>query len=146
MHLQIRLIPKTSPPDVDKVLERLAGKVNLVGVGGSDLEFGGELALVPQDGQEQDALDALASYHPRVLHVDDPDSGLKLCVVDSNESGSLHRCLKGIAEENLEKGRIIRDILIGVPDRDQQAAGQTPVHVYSELIRTPQSLGSNSAA
>ncbi len=138
MHLQVRLNPKLSPPDVEKVLDRLdrAG-INLQGIGGSNVEFGGELALVPDHGQEDRALEVLAPYNPRVLYVDDPESGLKLCLVD-NSPGALHRCLRDAAAENLERGRIIRDLLIGVPGDDD--GGKIPVHIYSEVVRTPQSL------
>ena len=136
MHLQVRIVPKHSPADVEKVLGEIArAGINLVGIGGSDVEFGGELALVPEDGQEDDLIELLEKYRPRVLHVDDPESGLRLCVVD-NKPGALHRCLSDVATENLTRGRIIRDILIGVPEEDQAKAHQVPVHVYSEVVRT----------
>ncbi|HEY8439479.1 MAG TPA: hypothetical protein VIK65_12790 [Candidatus Limnocylindrales bacterium] len=141
MHLQVRLAPRSSPPDVEKVLGLVADAgINLVAVGGSDVEFGGELALVPEEGREDDLVEALKRYRPRVLLADDPESGLRLCVVDDTP-GALHRCLRDVASENLERGRIIRDILVGVPDEDQQAAHQVPVHVYSEVVRTVASLG-----
>ena len=48
MHMPIRCHPVASPPDVDKLLSRLADAgVNLVAVGGSDRRVGGEFALVP---------------------------------------------------------------------------------------------------
>lgn len=140
MHLQVRCVPKSSPPDVEKVLGLLAqAGINLIGVGGSDLEFGGELALVPEHGQEQQALDALAAFHPRLIDADDPESGLTLCLAE-HQSGGLHACLQAIATDNLGRGRIIRDILIGVPDDAQLAARQVPVQIYSEAVRTPQNL------
>ena len=56
MHLQIRLKPATSPPDVEQLLRRLKeANVNLRGVGGSDVEFGGEFAFAVDDGQEDRA-------------------------------------------------------------------------------------------
>jgi len=138
MHLQVRFVAKSSPWDVEKVLGRLAAKgVNLVGVGGSDVEFGGELAIVPEEGHEDLALEVLRPYGPRVLHVDDPDSGLRLCLLD-NKAGALHECLRDIAADNLQQGRIIRDILVGVPSKEHP--GKVPVHVYSELIRTTQTV------
>jgi hypothetical protein len=140
MHLQVRLAPHHSPPDVDKVLDRVAkAGLNLVAIGGSDLEFGGELALVPEEDQEDQLVEALEGYQTRIVRVADPDSGLKLCMVD-NEPGALHRCLKDVATTNLGQGRIIRDILIGVPDADAAAAGQIPVHIYSEQVRTSASV------
>jgi len=136
MHLQVRCAPHKSPADVEKLLDAVASAgINLVAIGGSDVEFGGELALVPDDGEEDRLLEALDGYHPRVLRVDDPDSGLTLCKVE-NKPGALHGCIRDIATANLAQGRIIRDILIGVPGDDDVAAGQVPVHVYSELVRT----------
>lgn len=145
MHLQVRLAPRSSPPDVEKVLGLVADAgINLVAVGGSDVEFGGELALVPEEGREDDLVEALKRYRPRVLYANDPESGLRLCVVDDTP-GALHRCLREAASENLERGRIIRDILVGVPDAEQKAANQVPVHVYSEVVRTPASLDAGAA-
>lgn len=136
MHLQVRFAPKTSPADVEKALRKVKNAgINLVGIGGSDLEFGGELALVPEHGQEDALMRALAAYNPRLLDSNDPDSGLTLCVV-GHRSGGLHDCLANTANSNVERGRIIRDILIGVPDADQQAANEVPVQIYSEPVKT----------
>lgn len=136
MHLQVRCQPKSSPADVEKALRRVKNAgINLVGIGGSDLEFGGELALVPEHGQEKELMAALAAYNPRLLDSNDRDSGLTLCVV-GHRSGGLHDCLAGTANSNVERGRIIRDILIGVPDADQQAAHEVPVQIYSESVKT----------
>jgi hypothetical protein len=134
VHMQIRCKPVASPPDVDLLLSRLAeAGVNLVAVGGSDVEFGGELALVPEDGQEDLAIGVLDefAYPHRELFVDDPDSGLRLCMA-SHESGGLHRCLQDASIENRDKGWKIRDILVGVPDEEEFRAKKIPVHVYSE--------------
>jgi hypothetical protein len=147
MHLQVRLNPTASPPDVDKLLGRLADAgVNLVAIGGSNVEFGGELAIVPEEGQERTTYDTLArfGYGYRVLEVG-KDEGLTLCEVP-NEVGALHRCLQSVAAENLKRGRIIRDILIGVADEKLKAQGLVPVHVYSEAVRTPAALSESSAS
>jgi len=147
MHLQVRLNPTASPPDVDKLLGRLADAgVNLVAIGGSNVEFGGELAIVPEEGQERKTYDTLArfGYGYRVLEVG-KDGGLTLCEVP-NEVGALHRCLQSVAAENLKRGRIIRDILIGVADEKLKAQGLVPVHVYSEAVRTPAALSESSAS
>lgn len=147
MHLQVRLNPKASPPDVDKLLARLAeAQVNLVAIGGSNVEFGGELAIVPQDGHEDAAYKVLDAfkYAYRVLHVG-KDEGLSLCEVP-NEVGGLHECLRRISDENLRRGRIIRDIVVGVPDADLKAKDRVPVQVYSEPIRTPAALAESTAS
>jgi hypothetical protein len=147
MHLQVRVHPKASPPDVDKLLGRLAeAKVNLAAIGGSNVEFGGELAIVPQEGHETAAYKVLDAfeYDYRVLYVEN-DEGLALCEVP-NKVGGLHDCLKKVSEDNLRRGRIIRDILVGVPDDVLKAKGLVPVHVYSEVVRTPAALGQETGA
>jgi len=134
VHMQIRCNPVASPPDVDLLLSRLADAgVNLVAVGGSDVEFGGELALVPEDGQEDLATRVLDEfgYPHRELYKDDPDSGLRLCLA-THESGGLHRCLQEASIANRDRGWKIRDILVGVPDEEQFAAKIIPVQVYSQ--------------
>ena len=140
MHLQVRFQPRSSPPDVEKALRKLAqAGVNLIGVGGSNLEFGGEMAVAPEHGQEQLAMDALAEYHPRLVDSTDPESGLTVCVAE-HHSGGLHACLEAAATDNLGRGRIIRDIVVGVPYDAQHSAGQVEVQIYSEAVRTPQNL------
>ncbi len=133
MHLQIRLKPATSPPDVEQLLRRLKdANVNLNGVGGSDVEFGGEFAFTVDHGHEERAraaLDADPPYKYRILE-HDVDPELSLCMLD-NVPGALHACLESIASANLDNGRIIRDLLIGVPED-----GRIPVQIYSEEVRT----------
>jgi hypothetical protein len=131
MHLQVRLKPATSPPDVEQLLRRLKdANVNLAGAGGSDVEFGGEFAFAVEDGQEDGAKAALdaAGYTYRVLEAG-VHPGLTLCWLE-NVPGALHDCLVGVADANLESGRIIRDLLIGVP-----VDGRIPVQIYSEEVR-----------
>jgi len=145
MHKQFRLQPTSSPPDVEKLLRRLAeGGVNLAGAGGSNVEFGGEFAFAVRDGDEDGAIAVLKEheYSYRVIEAEG-DTGLTLCWLrNPNDAGELHRnCIKDIAAANLRSGRIIRDLLIGVPEERG-----TPVQVYSEEVRTPQSLGPSESA
>ena len=140
MHLQVRFAPRTSPADVEKALRKVKNAgINLIAIGGSDLEFGGELALVPEHGQEQALMDVLAAYRPRLLDSNDPESGLTLCIV-GHHAGGLHDCLASTGTANVATGRIIRDITIGVPDADQQAANEVPVQIYSEAVKVATSL------
>jgi hypothetical protein len=132
MHLQVRLKPALSPPDVEQLLRRLKdANVNLAGVGGSDVEFGGEFAFAVDDGQEdraKAALDAEPAYKYRILeHGVDPE--LTLCWLE-NVAGALHACLESVSASNLDGGRIIRDLLVGVP-----VDGRIPVQIYSEEVR-----------
>jgi hypothetical protein len=145
MHLQMRTAPVSSPPDVELLLRRLKDDgVNLQAVGGSNVEYGGELAIVPDDGHEDQARATLRrfNYPFREIHVDE-DAGLDLCEV-GDEVGGLHGCLKTVAQKNLERGRIIRDITVGVPDDDQRSRGVIPIHIFSEEIRTPNSVESSA--
>jgi hypothetical protein len=131
MHLQIRSIPTLSPPDVEKFLKRLAdANVNLLGAGGSNVEFGGEFAVALGDeGDERtraaEALDRDPKYTYRILEVG-VDPGLTLWWL-KNEVGALHKCIEKVAAENRGSGRKIHDLLIGV----QEKRG-IPVQVYSE--------------
>jgi hypothetical protein len=137
MHLQMRAKPVNSPPDVELLLRRLFdANVNLQAVGGSDVEFGGELVIVPHDDDVQKARDELArwNYPFREFNKDD-DNGLDLCEV-GDQPGGLHGCLKEVAQKNLERGRIIRDITVGVADDDQRERGVIPVHIFSEEVRS----------
>jgi hypothetical protein len=131
MHLQVRVkIPRSSPPSVAKLLALLAeAEVNLSGAGGSNVEFNGEFAFAPTDGQEDRAREVLDSARPpyryRVFEVDvNPE--LKRCWL-TDEPGQLLACIQETEQENLAANRSIRDILIGVPtDRG------IPVQIFSE--------------
>jgi hypothetical protein len=126
MHQQIRVVPAASPSDLAKLLAVLAAKkVNLVAAGGGNIELGEEFAFVPSEGQEQAAMDALAKdYQPRLLNA---GVDYKLCWL-TNDVGQLLECIQSATEENLERGRKVKDILIGVePDEE----GRIGVQVYS---------------
>jgi hypothetical protein len=145
MHLQMRALPKSSPPDLELFLRRLKdGKVNLVSVGGSNVEFGGEFAFVPVDDDIDKAEQVMRQFeytYRKVMVVD--DVGLDLLELD-DEVGALHDGLVAIAEKNLQRGRIIRDVLVGRPTAET-TPGKIPVHVFSEEVRTPQSLGGSGS-
>ncbi len=126
MHQQIRVVPALSDPDLAKLLDVLYGAgVNLVAAGGGNIELGEEFAFVPNEDQFERALDALtgADYQPRLL---EKDKDFKLCWLD-NEPGQLLACVQEATRENLEKGRVVKDILIGIEPED----GKIGVQVYS---------------
>lgn len=142
MHMQIRTTPATSPADIEKLLRLFADaepEINLVAAGGGDLELGGEFAFAVQHGQEDQALEILRKhrYPHRTLEVG-IDPRLAFCEI-SNKPGELHKCIARVARENLEKGRIIRDVVIGAP-----TDAVYPVHVYSEEVRTTASMAADS--
>lgn len=141
MHQQIRTEPRTSAADVEKLLRRLkdAG-VNIAAAGGGDLEFGGVFAFAVDHEWHDTAIEVLDQFKYKydVIGPKDPagpkDPRLTVCYLE-NKPGELHRCIEGVAEENLKSGRIIRDLIIGAPE-----AKGIPVQVYSEEVRTPQTL------
>jgi hypothetical protein len=133
MHKQLRVVPIASPPDVEKLLRRLKdADVNLAGAGGSNVEYGGEFAFAVDEGQEDQAQDVLKQHGYRYrLFEYEVDPELTTCWIE-NRPGTLHECVAGVAAANLENGRIIRDIVIGI-DGDKGLAAQ----IFSEEVRTP---------
>lgn len=135
MHQQIRAMPKSSAADVEKLLRRLAeAGINIAAAGGSDLEFGGEFAFAVDDGSEDAAIKVLDQFKYPYRVIGEGDPSLTTCWME-NRPGALHRCIAGVAEANLKSGRIIRDLIIGVPD-----GKGVPVQIYSEEVRTPQTV------
>ena len=139
MHQQIRTAPTTSAADIEKLLRRLAAaKVNIAAAGGSDVEFGGEFAFAVDHGSEGAAEEVLTKFKYPYRVIADGDPSLTVCWME-NKPGELHRCISGVSEANLQSGRIIRDMIIGVPDGDR-----VPVQIYSEEVRTPQTIDSGT--
>ena len=143
MHQQIRTAPTTSPADIERLLERLKdGGVNIAAAGGGNLEFGGQFAFAPHDGHEEAAKQVLERYGYKYDVIEEDDPRLTICVME-DKVGELHRCIKGASDANLDSGRIIRDLIIGAPDKDKRV----PVQIFSEEIRTRQTLeGSGTAS
>ncbi len=121
MHQQIRVeVPAGSPPNLEAVLQILkdAG-INIIAVGGSNVEHGGEFGFAVDHDQQAAAVQALegARLRPRVVDV-------TLCLLD-NRPGALLECI-GQANQGHRPRRLIRDIAVGIPD----AEGRVPVQVY----------------
>ena len=134
MHKQFRVVPIASPPDVEKLLGRIKdADLNIAGVGGGNVEFGGEFVFAVDHGQEDRTEDVL-NEHGYTYRLFDKDEHpeLTVCTLE-NVPGALHACVAEIASANLGAGRIIRDIVIGL-DEDGSIAAQ----VFSEEVRTVQ--------
>lgn len=121
MHQQIRLaVPASSPPNLEKVLMVLedAG-INIIAVGGSNVEHGGEFGFAVDHDQQAAAIRALegARLRPRLVDV-------TTCLLE-NRPGALRDCITS-ANQGHRPGRLIRDIAVGVPDGD----GRVPVQIY----------------
>jgi hypothetical protein len=121
MHQQIRLaVPASSPPSLEKVLQVLedAG-INIIAVGGSNVEHGGEFGFAVDHDQQEAALKVLADARLRAHLVD-----VTLCLLE-NRPGALRDCITN-ANQGHRPGRLIRDIAVGIPDAD----GRVPVQIY----------------
>jgi hypothetical protein len=123
MHKQIRTKPSKSPADLREFLAVLEAKgVNIEAAGGGEVEHGGEFAFAVEHHKEDSAKEILekAGYEPRIVDVDH-------CALD-NRPGALLECVAKVAEKNARLGRVIRDISVGVPDKDKRIQ----VQIYSE--------------
>lgn len=117
MHQQIRLTPIAPPPDLERVLAVLAeAGVNILAAGGGDLELGGEFAFAPREDQGDVAMKALtdAHYAPRLLEAEKGD--YKLCWLE-NVPDQLHKCIADVAAQNVESGKVVKDVLVGASRR-----------------------------
>jgi hypothetical protein len=142
MHQQIRTAPTTSPADIEKLLERLKdGGVNIAAAGGGNLEFGGQFAFAPHDGSEEAAIRVLEQHEYKYDVIEDDDPRLTICLME-DEVGELHRCIKSVSDANLKAGRIIRDLIIGAPDKDKKV----PVQIFSEEVRTLQTVNQDTTS
>jgi len=121
MHQQIRLaVPADSPPNLEKVLQVLEDEgINIIAVGGSNVEHGGEFSFAVDHEKQDAALEVLrgARLRPRLVEV-------TVCLLE-NRPGALRDCITS-ANRGHRPDRLIRDIAVGVPDAD----GRTPVQLY----------------
>lgn len=121
MHQQVRLSPALSPPDLARVLEIVAGAgFNIVAVGGSNVEHGGEFAFSVADAETQTVFDLLKSkgYKPRLADVE--------LFFLTDQPGQLLAKVREVAADNKAKGRAIQDIAVGPGPN-----GQVRVEIYS---------------
>jgi hypothetical protein len=125
-HQQIRLAPVLSPPDLEAVLKVVAAKgINIIAVGGSSIEHGGEFGFAVEDEDLDRAMQALrdARYKPRSIVVD-------FDWVDPDQPGALLGVISDVKARNKTRGHAIQDIAIGTP-KD----GKILIQVYSAARR-----------
>jgi hypothetical protein len=137
MHQQVRVSARLSPPDLEKLLKVIedAG-INIAAAGGGNLEFNGEFAFAVDHGSERKTIDALnaAGYSPRLIAEDDPRLTVRWL---TNRPGELRKAVAEVAAENLDRGRIIQDLIVGSED------DRFGVQIYSEEVRTRAALEHN---
>jgi hypothetical protein len=127
-HMQIRSRPASTPHDLEKFLRPLAeAGVNIIAAGGSSIELDGEIGIsvAHEDFDEAERVLQEAGYVVERAEVYE-------CWMD-NVPGELRRCIAEASAENLESGRVIKDIAIGVPREED---GRMLVQVYSVDVRT----------
>lgn len=131
MHQQIRTEPRTSPADLDALLEVLerAG-INMATATGDGIEAHDEFGFAVEHGPDDDgdldraiAVLARAGYRVRVV---DAASGLFHGVV-SHEVGGLRKVIAQAKADPRFAGKVIRDITLGVAPGPGEPV---PVQIY----------------
>jgi hypothetical protein len=108
-HVQPKMKTAKSPADLDAALEALASAgVNIRGIGGSDHEFDGEVALMVDDEALDAVRDALAPYDVRYLS--EPD-GLHLDYAHHDIGGLLAAVIRG---RRHHEGGVVKDVVVGL--------------------------------
>lgn len=142
MHIQARVTPAASAPDLVKFVKILsdpetpAGQptrvaINIEGVTGSDLETGGQIILSFDHDRRDDVAAWLeeAGYRDVTFRNADDDEIVWVELSD-NTPGQLLQAIRGASTDNLPSGKLIKDVLIGqetVPD------GAPPGRFYVQI-------------
>jgi hypothetical protein len=144
MHLQVRVSPRVSPPNLERLLQFLAEEpltgdeildpdnpvgVNIVAAGGSRVELGGQFSFVPDHRHEDATRRALdkggyggkvrwynTQDHPRWLQMDELD----------DQPGQLLALVARVRQQNGSDWRI-KDILVGT----QRPGNKVPIQIFS---------------
>lgn len=148
MHKQVRVAPRTSPADLERLLRRLAEValegdeildpehpfgVNIVAAGGSRIELGGKFAFAVDHHHQAAAERALdeggyrGKYEVITAAKRDEDGPLRMDWL-VNEPGALADYVAWVRADNSGKDRSIKDILVGV-ERDDD--NRVPVQIFS---------------
>lgn len=131
MHIQARVTPAASPPDLVKFVQILSepetppgqpGRlpINIEGVTGSDLETGGQIVLSFDHDRVDDVRAWLREAGYRDVEFRNADDDEIVWVeLSDNTPGQLLQAIRGASTDNLPSGKLIKDVLIGqetVPD------------------------------
>lgn len=131
MHIQARVTPAASPPDLVAFVKVLSEPetppnqparvpINIEGVSGSDLETGGQIILSFDHDRVSDVAAWLeeAGYRDVEFRNAD-DEEIAWVELSDNTPGQLLEAIRGASTDNLPSGKLIKDVLIGqetVPD------------------------------
>jgi hypothetical protein len=148
MHKQVRVAPRTSPADLERLLRTLAEVtlegdeildpdhpvgVNIVAAGGSRIELGGRFAFAVDHRHQAAAERALDNSDYRDKYnvftaADRTEDGRLRMDWLVDEPGALAEYVAWVRSDNQGKNRSIKDILVGVQRDDQ---GRVPVQIFS---------------
>lgn len=149
MHQQVRVSPRISPPNLERLLQFLADEpltadevldpenpvgVNIVAAGGSRVELGGRFAFVPNHRHEDACRRAMArggygDDKVRWFSIEDHPDRLKMEELD-DKPGQLLAFVARVREANGDAMRI-KDILVGT----ERPGGKVPVQIFSVPAR-----------
>ena len=125
MHIQARVTPAASPPDVVTFVQILSEPetppgqstrvpINIEGVSGSGLETGGQIVFSFDHDREADVRAWLeeAGYRDLTFRNADDDE-IAWVELSDNTPGQLLQAIRGASTDNLPSGKLIKDVLIG---------------------------------
>jgi hypothetical protein len=145
MHQQVRVSPRISPPNLERLLQFLADEplnpdeildpespvgVNIVAAGGSRVELGGRFAFVPHHRHEDACRRAMerggyGADKVRWFTVESDPDQLKMEELE-DKPGQLLAFVARVRQENGDERRI-KDILVGT----ERPGGKVPVQIFS---------------
>jgi hypothetical protein len=132
MHIQAKAKIAASPPDLEKFVKALSEPetppgepdrlpINIEGVGGTELETGGDFIF----SFDHDRVDDLRTYlrdagyeEPEIRDAERGDFFLR--VLDANEPGQLLAAIQAATLQNLSEGRLIKHVVIGQETQTDQ--------------------------
>jgi len=150
MHIQARVTPAASPPDLATFVQVLSEPetppgepdpripINIEGVSGSDLETGGQIVFSFDHDREQDVRAWLEEAGYRDVTFRNADDGEIVWVeLTENSPGQLLQAIRSASIDNLPNGKLIKDVVIGqetVPDG--APAGRVYLQIAFQEVKT----------
>lgn len=143
MHIQARATPAASPPDLDGFFtplsapdDNVAGRqrINIEGISGDYLETGGELFFTFDHDRVDDVRDWLEEKGYTNIAFLERDVDFFQAELPANEPGHLLEAIRAATSQNLAKGRLIRNVLIG---QESQAPNRFYVNITFQEVKLP---------
>ena len=125
MHIQARVTPAASPPDLVTFVQVLSEPetppggptrlaINIEGISGSDLETGGQIVFSFDHDREDDVRAWLEEAGYRDIEFRNADLGeIAWVELTGNTPGQLLQAIRAASTDNLPNGKLIKDVVIG---------------------------------